>query len=85
MHKMAEYRRYPNVRRKFVTMGAYNFSGVIVAFDGCHVSIETPSQNANSYYNRKEISLNNTAGRWTLPYLGDALHTPYRDTGHLNR
>ena len=49
---MAQYRRYPNIRRKFVTMGAYNFSGVIVAFGCCHIPIETPSQNANSYYNR---------------------------------
>ena len=46
---------FPDITREFDEMGAYNFPGVIGAIDGCHIPIEAPNQNANSYYNRKKF------------------------------
>lgn len=46
---------FADIARDFDEMGAYQFPGVIGAIDGCHIPIEAPIHNANSYYNRKKF------------------------------
>lgn len=43
------------IAHQFNDIGAYNFPGVVGAIDGSHIPIEPPSENPNSYYNRKRF------------------------------
>ncbi|KAK3107443.1 hypothetical protein FSP39_014714 [Pinctada imbricata] len=52
--KWPEVTDFPDIARQFNEMGAYNFPNIIGAIDGCHIQIEAPLQNSNSYYNRKK-------------------------------
>ncbi|XP_033753083.1 putative nuclease HARBI1 [Pecten maximus] len=60
-HLLVKFRKWPengelpDIAQTIDDLGRYNFPNVVGAVDGCHIPIEAPNRNPQSYYNRKKF------------------------------